>query len=259
MRAMRYPIRLNGIALDALDGRIYPTDIKEAAPKIKVETVAKPLGGTRAMRREITERSVSVRFVIWEKDKAARNALYHQILAWADAGGNLSVGYRDGQTLRVLCNRLPDISGKDWGDELELTFTAYDPYWQSIDATKASVTAEANIAAAVTIRPDGTAQDTLLAFEVLNNASDTMTSATVTVGGKSIALSGFSLGAGKKLIADYDDNGYLYIKADGVSVLQKRGAASADELRIMQRETNTVSVTANKAARVTLKAFARWI
>ena len=258
MRMTRYPIRLNGIALDALDKRIFVTDIKEAAPKIKVTTDTSPLGGMRVVRREITERSVTVRYVIWERDKAARNALHRLIVEWADAGGVLSVGYRDAQTLRVLCDKLPDISSKTWDDEMELTLTAYDPYWQSVDAMTAAANVAANTATGIVIHPDGSADTTPLLLDILNNASAAMTSATVAVGGKSIALGGFSLAAGKHLIADYDDYGYLRIRADGVSVLSARSAASADELLLEQRKSNTVTVTVNQAARVTLKAYARW-
>lgn len=258
MRMTRYPIRLNGIALDALDKRIFATDIKEAAPKVKVTTDTNPLGGIRVVRREITERSVTVRYVIWEKDKTARNALHRLIVEWADAGGSLSVGYRDAQTLRVLCDKLPDISSKAWDDEMELTLTAYDPYWQSVDAMTAAANVPANIATGMIIHPDGSADTTPLLLDILNTASAAMMSATVTVGGKSIALNGFSLAAGKHLIADYDENGYLRMKADGVSVLSTRSAESADELLLEQRKSNTVMVTVGQAARVTLNAFARW-
>ena len=126
-----YPVRLNGVGLNAIDTRFHVANVEEEAPKIKVTTQSRAkYDGLRMMRRERETRRIIVHVVLWERDKMKRLALYDKLVEWAENGGRLTLGYRNGQQIRVECTELPDISGRDWKEEVDVVFTAYDPYWR---------------------------------------------------------------------------------------------------------------------------------
>ncbi|MEG1891371.1 MAG: hypothetical protein RR301_08135 [Clostridia bacterium] len=255
-----YAVQLNGIELDAIDPRIHTVAVEEQAPKIKIVTLTKTIyDGLRVVRRERESRSIVITLVLWERDKAERFALYSQLVEWADGGGVLCIGYRNAQQINVCCEKLPDIDGREWRDEIELTLTAYNPYWRGIDPALVSVTTKAAEAAMVTMRPNGSAKITFLEFEIRNNGTAAMTSATIAANGLTFTLAGFSLASGKTLKAAYDDNGFLSFTADGASIAEKRSADSADDLLLEQRQDNAVSVTTNQPAKVTLMAWEQWL
>lgn len=259
MSRVLYPVRLNGIDLCVLDDRIRVTDVKEQAPKIKVTTKqTMSQNGMRVMRRELTSRSFIISFVLWERDKAQRVELLQKVVDWADSGGVLTVGSRDGYQIDVLCDKLPEYSGKEWTKEMTLTLTAYHPYWRGIDPATALLNTAAGIASTTGIIPRGTAQTAFLEFTIINKADAAMTSANISVNGRAFALSGFTLAKNKALEAVYNDH-ILSISADGTSILNKRSADSADDLVLNQRQNNEVSVTTNRAAMVTLRVWEQWV
>lgn len=108
-------------------------------------------------RRERETRRIIVHVVLWERDKMKRLALYDKLVEWAENGGRLTLGYRNGQQIRVECTELPDISGRDWKEEVDVVFTAYDPYWRGLDPVATSVSTAAGQTAAANLRPRGTA------------------------------------------------------------------------------------------------------
>ena len=129
-----YPVRLNGVGLNAIDARFHVADVEEEGPKIKVTTQSRAkYDGLRMIRRERETRRIIVHVVLWERDKMKRLEMYDKLVEWAESGGMLTLGYRNGQQIRVECTELPDISGRDWKEEVDVVFTAYDPYWRGLD------------------------------------------------------------------------------------------------------------------------------
>ena len=65
-----YPVRLNGVGLNAIDARFHVADVEEEGPKIKVTTQSRAkYDGLRMMRRERETRRIIVHVVLWERDK----------------------------------------------------------------------------------------------------------------------------------------------------------------------------------------------
>ena len=107
-----YPVRLNGVGLNAIDTRFHIADVEEEAPKIKVTTQSRAkYDGLRMMRRERETRRIIVHVVLWERDKMKRLEMYDKLVEWAESGGMLTLGYRNGQQIRVECTELPARSG----------------------------------------------------------------------------------------------------------------------------------------------------
>lgn len=255
-----YPVRLNGVGLNAIDARFHVADVEEEAPKIKVTTQSRAkYDGLRMMRREREARRIIVHVVLWERDKMKRLALYDKLVEWAENGGMLTLGYRNGQQIRVECTELPDISGRDWKEEMDVAFTAYDPYWRGLDPVATSVSTAAGQVATAYLRPRGTARHTFLEFEITNNSSSVIGSASISVNGYSFVLQDISLGPGRALAASYDEHGFLTLKVDGTSVMDKRTADSADDLVIMERESNEITIVTDQAATARLLAWEQWL
>lgn len=255
-----YPVRLNGVGLNAIDTRFHVANVEEEAPKIKVTTQSRAkYDGLRMMRRERETRRIIVHVVLWERDKMKRLEMYDKLVEWAENGGMLTLGYRNGQQIRVECTELPDISGRDWKEEVDVVFTAYDPYWRGLDPMATSVSTAAGQTATAYLRPRGTARHTFLEFEITNTDTAAMSSLSVSVNGGSFILRGLTLAYGKTLIASYDNHGFLALKVDGTSVMDKRTADSADDLVIRQRESNEITIVTDQAARARLLAWEQWL
>lgn len=249
--------QLGGIALDTLDGRIYLSEVRELAPKIKLSTSSVPMGGLRLTRREQQSRSVALRFIIWEKDKIERGRVLRKIAAWAEGGGWLGISGRDAQRLSVVCEKLPELSTKAWDGEMEMSFISYAPSWESMDAIHATAALQADVEKELILRPDGTAKETPLCLEITCQ-SGVLHSLRTRLGSQEIALSGLSLTAGQKLTIS-EEGGLTRILAGGQSALANRSATSADSIRLLQREGNRVQLLADAPAAVIAKAWAKWI
>jgi hypothetical protein len=102
--------------------------------------------------------------------------------------------------------------------------------------------------------PPGTQDIAFLEAEITNSGGTTMNTATLSVGGRSFVFAALGLAAGKTLIIAYDADHRLTMTIDDVSVLDKRTSASEDDLILIQRETNTVSVTTANVCAVKLTA-----
>ncbi len=252
------PVRLNGQGLGEIDPRIKVTSVTESAPKLELTTSTRgPYDGLRLTRRVRRSRQISIKVKLWEKDKSERARLYDQLAAWADGGGLLTLGRREGQRIRTWCEKLPELRGDDWQSEMEIGLIAYDPYWESEDALEVSYTAAAGVAMSKQLRPGGTAERTLLEMEIVPTAA--MDGLTASVGGRQWALTGLGISAYGKLVIDYDEHGFLRMMSGGASKLGCRSAQSHDDLWLMQRQSNTVTVTTDAVALVTLRTREKWL
>lgn len=254
----RYDVYMDGLPLDAIDPAIYVTDVQETPASYDATTLQRDKGdGLRVLRRLRDSLQVRVSFMVRETDVGRRRDIVQRVAAWAMGGKYLALGDRPGQRLRVACETLPGItSALKWTQELSMTFTAYAmPYWEADMPTRASFTGTSGTAA---IHQAGTAP-CFLEAEISNTSGETLTGVAMEADGHAIGFSGLALGAGKTLKIFYDDKWLLRAEVDGASVLNRRTADSADDLILPPGKATTVTIAADKAVSVTLKARGLWL
>lgn len=251
---------LNGIGLESLDPKVRLLNIQEQAPKVNVKTADNSkYDGQLRLSRHKTVLTIRADFTIRERAQGLRREIFDEVLAWLGDGGNLEVGHRAGQMIRVEVTEYPALSSvRDFANTCSVVFTAYDPCWSAIQPVKATLTTAAGVAKKTTLQPPGTAPTTFLEFEIKNNGSSAMNTATVSVNGRSFSFAGLGLPVGRSLVAAYDARGFLTLTANGANAMARRTAASADDLILYQRRSNEITVTTATAASVTLQATGRY-
>ena len=86
-------------------------------------------------------RTVSVTFGLLKMDKYARRQLIEDITRWArsEQPEQLTVQNYPGKAIDAICTGLPEPSTRQWWENrLRITFTAFDPFFYSIDEKSAS-------------------------------------------------------------------------------------------------------------------------
>lgn len=184
-------------------------------------------------------------------DLEARASDIEAAAAWAQ-NGILELSNKPGRQLRVIVTKRPVFgAARDYNQVYSAEFAAIAcPYWQDRGFTAVTKTGTTGSAA---LNPPGTVERLPLEFTI-TPASAAMTSLTVTVNGKSIAFSGITVASGKKLKLYYDENNLQWITNDGSSALQYRTAASADDLFVYPKRSNTITFTANTAVTAEFRA-----
>lgn len=129
----------HGVALeDVIPARIL--DVKVSSIKTKVTARDRAvMDGAVFVSRRGESRTVTVLFTVLERDMTLRAEHAQKLRAWAtaDKPAPLTVPQRAHQRLMAVCTALPDVSGRDWWEQLSMTFTAYDPYF--VDAAQKMV------------------------------------------------------------------------------------------------------------------------
>ena len=257
----RLSAALNGVELHSVDPAIYIQRVNEGAPGMDVSAgnrsgnVGQHLNG---IYRKTLDVDVVFSVNVPKRETARRANILQQVSAWAAAGGDLTVNYRDRQKLRVRCVSFPEISGIDqWTDNYTLTFRAFQvPYWVSQDAESATISAGTSGSATLRLRESAGGK---LCFEATNGSGSTVNAVTVSANGKTITFSSLGLANGEKLIGDYDNNDIqrLRILNGGTyrSVLDKRTGADDVPLKY---GGNTVSVTSGAALSWKVYTYGRW-
>ena len=256
----RISVALNGIELHSIDGAIVLQGVDEAAPNWNI-TAGNRAGNSGQHLNGIEKRyrDVTVSFAIAEKSDLIRRAdIIQQVCAWAAAGGDLTVSYRDRQKLRVVCAALPAVKTlTKWAEAYSITFRAYQvPFWESMDEESATISAGTSGSATLRLQETGGGK---ASFEATNGSGSTVDSVTISANGKTMTFASLGLANGEKLIGDYDGkdiqrlrilNGSTYR-----SVLDKR--TGADDILLNYGE-NTISVTSGAALSWKIYTFGRW-
>lgn len=245
---------LGGVSLHELDSRIYVEDIKED-PNNTMETVSRAGYGTFPLTSpERDSLVIKVTGYVKERDRTAREAVYQKILGWCTKGW-FTKNTRPGQRIYVYCTKPPGTETYK-SARLEVEFTAYgEAYWQ--DTTPVSVSSSSAVSSAtVSITPSGT-QECFLEAEIAPS-SGTLTSVTITVGSQTLALSGLSVTKTAPLKIYYDEMHLLHIVSGSTSLLNKRSAASSDDILLVPNQSNSVSLTFSRACTYTIKARGLW-
>lgn len=256
MATTRYACAMDGQGLQDIDPSVYITDIQEAEPRIRADTLGSALrDGQRLTRLHRESLAVSVTFEVHERDAARRKAVAQRACEWARDGW-LTISDRPGQRLWVVCDRLPVVtSALRWTDRLTVGFTAYAlPYWQEAHPVSASFTGARGTAY---IAPAGT-RDCCLEAEITAQ-SGTVDLLTIAVNGRRFAFEGLGLARGQTLVIGYDDEHHRqFMRVGDRSALGKRTAASADDLILHPRMQNAVTIEADAPVRATLKGRGLW-
>lgn len=89
--------------------------------------------GSYFVRRRAQSREITVTFVLPVDVTATRDSYADAVIAWCKSTqpAALIVPNRSGAHLLAVCTKYPDFSERDFGEELEMIFTAYDPCWVS--------------------------------------------------------------------------------------------------------------------------------
>jgi len=257
MMRTHHAVWLNGQGLQDINEHIYVLDIMESTPNLAIQAVDQTnRDGMRMLSRYRRSREIAISFLIRHRDINRRREILDSVLDWC-TDGKLTTNARSGQYADVKFTQLPTIdSSTDWTQALEVIFTSFDAYWKSDDAQTVTTTTAAGTAKEITLTPAGTAEHCYLEFEITNGNVGTMDTITIAVNGYTFTFAALGLAVNKTLICAYDDNGFLTLTVDGVSKIAKR--SGDDDLILNQREVNTVTVTTQRAATVTLTARGRW-
>lgn len=248
-----YHIALNGTALSSLDDAICILDIREDAPVMRATAVELRGGGQRLLRRERESLSVQAAFAIQEPDVKRREEIFRSVLAWAEAGGTLTISGRSGQQLQVICTALPDFHAEDWTETLHISFTTTAvPYWEAIAMTPITTDSSASLTL------PGNGGFTPVNVQVVNGGSEPLTQLTLDCGDTQMLFTGLTLAAGSTFSLRYA-GGILTAEADGESLLRFRTAESDDLLLAPSGRSCPVNVAADQAVTATFTARGRYL
>lgn len=250
----RYECSLNGVNLSGISPAIVITDITEAVTE-SATVEARPLGnGSRFLRKQRERLDVTVSFAIREQDITRRQLISHQVQKWARDGGYLIRNDRSDQRLKVVCTGIPVLeSALHWTDIFTATFTAFEsPFWESTALSSVTLTDTG------TLYVPGTAETAKAAFVLTNTGSSTLNTATIRTGASTMSFSSLGIPANGKLEVGYDDNGYLYIKANGASAFGTRSTGSSDDF-LVKCGYSEIRFTSNVAARLRVTARGVWL
>lgn len=242
----RYNVWLNGVSLAGINPQIYVSDISYRAVEINRDNAHRAGNhGTYRGNEYIESLHVDVLFQIESYGTAERQELLQQVAAWARKGGWLETSDRPYKRLYVVCDVYPSInSAMRWLDTITMTFSAYElPFWQEKIPNTVSVTAAADTDGSAKLFCQGYFPANLEA-EITPGAS--IETLSISVAGKTMAFDGLT-DAGKIKISYTDDRNILTVTQGDTSVLDKRTAASADDLPLVPGEYNTITVHGSAA------------
>lgn len=261
----RLSAALNGTELHSIAPEIYIQRINEEAPVMEVSAGDRACGEGQhlnSIRRKTADISIQFSIDVPKRETLRRAEILQQVNAWAAAGGDLTVNYRDRQKMRVRCASLPGIDGIDrWTENYEITLRAFEiPYWVSMDKTSVTIAATSSGDTTMRIRETGGG---LLCCEATNSSGSTVNTAAIAANGRNFTFSSLGLADGEKLRCDYDENGIqrIRIQASGGtwrSAMAARAAISNDDI-ILNPGLNTVYVSSGAALAWTVWTFGRWI
>lgn len=259
----RISVALNGTELHAIDSAIVLQGVDEGAASWNISTGSRAgNAGQHVNSVEKRYRDVVVSFAIAEmRDMIRRADILQRVCAWAAAGGDLTVSYRDRQKLSVICAQLPAVKSLDkWAEAYSITFRAYEiPFWQSMD--RESATISAGTTGETTLRVKESAGGKLC-FEATNGSGNSAATVAVGANGRLMQFGTLGLANGEKLILDYDGKDIQRIRILNTSnvyrsALDKRAASSVDDLLLHYGE-NGIGVASDVALSWNFYTYGRW-
>lgn len=253
----RYLVALDGVELSAIAPEIIVTDITHSAPVREVRTSDIAGRNGKLYTRTITSSTgVIVSFEIHTPDVRRRAAIMEDVQRWAMPGGVLTTSDRPDRVLRVVCESLPTIgSAQKWTGSCSIGFVAYAvPFWEDEAPRRVSITGNGSKSLFV----PGFAASASVEATVKNTGSGAISTVTLTAGDTSMTFAGLALGAGQTMTIAHDARGLLTARVSGTSVLDKRTAASNDELELEPGKNAALSVTTNGTSSTTFEVRGRY-
>ena len=247
---------LDGISLASLHPSIFVQDIdcRPAERSVSTTTLAgRP--GERIAAEQWKPAKVKIVLRILERDMLIRRSVMDQVTAWAQ-GEMLQISGRPGERLRVHCTSNPAITSVvEWVQEISLELTAYNPpFWMSQTAARLAMTGSSGSG---NLYVPGNAGDA--PAEVTVTPKSTLDTITITVAGTQMTLSGIGATTAQPLTISYDEEMRLRIRRGNVSVLDKRSAASDDDLLAVCGKYNEVRYNASGNVDISIAVRGRWI
>ena len=231
-------IYMGGVSLAQLDRRIIVQSITENAAETD-HHVTKLAGhiGSRYTSTDRASLSVEVAFSIaGHHDLAGRAEVLQKVAAWALSSDTLTVSYRVGQMLEVVCTELPALGDvKRWTEDLRMVFTAYAvPYWVDIEPYERQSTASKYTTTFNGIPNNSPLKPTIDLYADVTTEGKIMTAFRVESGSQVMRFTDLSIVAGDKIYVNHE-RGLIkaYVEhADGTveSILGKRTADSSDDI-----------------------------
>lgn len=253
----RYLVGLDGVELSAIAPEIIVTDITHNAPvrEVRASDIA-GRNGKLYTRTVTSSTGVTVSFEIHTPDVRRRALIMEDVQRWAMPGGVLTTSDRPDRVLRVVCESLPTIgSAQKWTGICSIGFVAYAvPFWEDETPRRVTISGNSN----KTLFVPGFSAPASVEATVKNTGSGAISSVTLTAGETSMTFAGLALGAGQTMIISHDARGLLTARIGGTSVLDKRTAASSDELELEPGKHATLSVTTNGTASTTFEVRGRY-
>lgn len=253
----RYEAWMDGVALSDMHDELMILDIQHT-PAQRQATTARRAKGNGAYVSNIyqAQTTVTILFELHVYDTRERQLVCQRIAGWAMDGSILQVSDRPGQQLHVICDQPPAIeSVLQWTSPITMVFSAYSlPFWEeSVPALLTLTGTSANN----TLFVPGNAGETYVDAEITANGA--LTTLTLTAGNTTISLTGLSVASGGVIKVAHDENGILSIKYGNTSLLNKRTAASADDLLVTSGKLNRMAVSANKSVSCQFNARGVWL
>ena len=253
-------VALNGNYLDELHDGIVIRGITDGYPEETENTIARMGGvGMKVTDQHWNSLQVTVNFaiLIQKIELATRQEIFDMVKTWALQKGWLTFSHKPGKRMRVDKVILPAAGDLwNWTNDFVITFIARNvPFWQQESPESVTIDTAMNVSRYVPVA--GNVQ-TVLDMDFTNVSGMTISSLRISVQGRTIQLTGFSLANGQTLSINHGTDGLLRITAGGASMLNCRAEGSADDLYV-DPGSRQVQISAQRSGRITLSATGRYL
>ena len=254
-------ISLNGVPLNEVHSSIILSKVDELPIQMDRSMSSRSGDGqdiTRSVRKYLAVR-VSFQIAIRKNDITTRYAVLDAVRKWAMNGGELTVNYRSGKHLSVVCETQPAVGYiRDWVNTYVIEFRAYGvPYWEADSANTIAANA---ISSELELENVGTSA-TPLSFTLLNNSANTINAVHITANGYDMVFSSLGMVTGETLRVSYvagrQTVDIIGVDGDTRGAYGKRTAESADDVWLLPG-INTVEVSSSARGRYTLSCVGRF-
>ena len=255
---LAHRVALNGVQLDEIDPRINIKGVEENAGKETITGTATAAGsGQRitAWRRDTLDIVVKFSMLIEYNDMPGRTELLEKVIAWAAAGGFLTLNYKPNRRVGVVLAQAPGAGDLyDWTSVYSLTFRAYTiPYWE--EETARTATTGTGASGSCSMEVAGSAE-TVADITLRNMSGMTINNVTVNAAGKVMTFQGLSMGGSESLTISHS-NGLLVLRVGNRSAMAMRTPGSADDLRV-KPGVRSFSFSADRACVMTVACRGRF-
>lgn len=207
---LAHRVALNGNQLDAVDSSIIIKGVEEGAGKEQIMAVSRGASGGQRItgrRRETLDIVVKFSILVDESNMQLRETVLEKVVKWASGGGILTVNYRPGRQVRVVCAQAPGPGDMwQWTNVYSITFRAYGvPYWT--EPTGTVLTASNTNDTSVSSDSIGGSCETVAEFTFTNLNSSTCTWVQVIGPKGSVKLNQIALAQNETIHFDHDADG----------------------------------------------------